>query len=455
MAGTETFPVPESLLVPLLDEAADTLVTLEGADRPPVLRPLGGFDRRGLQSSTARQQLRRAIDVDEGFREQVIAGFVDRPEVEAALEAWSASGALRRVDEAAERSDLPWLASALYAARPEGWVFGLGVVCSAFERKRFEKERDDDLKAREMQLASLDEARRRAEEARDVANASVERLEEQLREERRSRRERERRTERDVVDAAKRRKEAEASAEEARAAVVEAEIRVVREADRARSAEQRLRALQRDVKARDDDAPSPSPLTAPEIEGLATVTEEARRLTAALEGLTRRARDAATAAPRTPPARSSSARVTAPCPPGMTADSADALDAMLRTRGVTLVVDGYNISMAGWPEVAAADQRERLVAELARLHLRLRCDVVVVFDGSDVVGVMPPRRTGVRVTFSSADEEADPVVVREVAAIPEKMPVVVASSDQWVREHAEAEGATVVSSAALLEVLRR
>jgi predicted RNA-binding protein with PIN domain len=85
----------------------------------------------------------------------------------------------------------------------------------------------------------------------------------------------------------------------------------------------------------------------------------------------------------------------------------------------------------------------------------MRCDVVVVFDGADVGTISPPRRAGVRVMFSAAGEEADPVIVREVAALPRRVPVIVASSDKWVREHAEAEGATAVSKAALLDVLRR
>ena len=60
-----------------------------------------------------------------------------------------------------------------------------------------------------------------------------------------------------------------------------------------------------------------------------------------------------------------------------------------------------------------------------------------------------------RVVFSDAGEEADEVVVREVAALPKRIPVVVASSDAWVREHAEAAGAVVVPADALLDTLRR
>ena len=64
------------------------------------------------------------------------------------------------------------------------------------------------------------------------------------------------------------------------------------------------------------------------------------------------------------------------------------------------------------------------------------------------------RRPGVRVRFSAAGEEADAVVVREVAALPPNVPVLVVSSDHEVREHSEAEGATVISSDAFLRAMR-
>jgi len=458
-------PVPESLLVPLLDAAAETFARTAAPDRPGVLRPLNDFDRRGLQSGAARQQLRRAFDVDDGFRDAVVEHFLEKPEVSGALESWDPSVALRRVEDASERSDLPLLASTLYAARPTGWAFGLGALCAAFERQRAEKERDDDAKAREMQLSSADEARRRAEGARDRAESTAARLEEQLKDERRSRRERELRAEHEADDALRRRHAAEADAEKARAEAADARARLQREAERARDAEQRLRAAERSLKERQTTVAPPATMAGAAVHELAGAAEEARALATSLEGLTRRARDAvpppasretvseARAAPHPMPA--STGRMRAECPPGMRADSAEALDAMVRTRGVVLVVDGYNVSMAGWGNVEPAAQRERLVAALSRLHLRVRCDVVVVFDGADVVGVTPARRPGVRVVFSDSGEEADPVVVREVSELPATVPVLVASSDQWVQEHSEAEGAVVVPSAALLEVLRR
>ncbi len=455
----ESLPVPETLLVPLLDVAAAVLAKLPPGDLPSVLRPLIGFDRRRLTTSgPARQQLRRALDVDDVFREQVVEKFCEQAEVETALEAWAVESALERVTDAAARADLPLLASALYASRPKGWTFGLGMVCTFAERERTEQEHDDDAKAWETRLGSVDEARRRAEHARDEALVEVARIDAELRDERASRREREERATSDAEEADRRRRDAEFVAEQAIARADDAEARLGREADRAREAEHELRMARREFEGREEaHSEAPAPLSRPEVDALAAASEEARHLAAALKGLTRRARDMVPAASpdATPEGAAAPRRTKAPCPPGMQADTPEALDTMLRTRGVVLVVDGYNASMTGWPDAVPAEQRERLVAALERLHLRVRCEVVVVFDGADIVGVQPPKRAGVRVLFSEAGEEADPVVVREVSSRPKRVPVIVASSDHWVRENAEAEGAQVIPAAVLLDVLRR
>jgi hypothetical protein len=487
-ANDTRLPLPDSLLVPFLDAAAGVLHGLDATDVPPVLRPLAGFDRRGMTSGPARTQLRRALETDDDFRARVVEEFGARPEVAAALDTWSAPGALRRVEDAAERADLPLLASALYAARPAGWEFGLGVVCTAAERKRADKERADEARAREVQLTNFDEARRRAEAARDDARDELRRVEQQLRDERGGRRDREAKAARDAETAERRAREAEAALSKARAEVEMAESRLGREADRAREAERNLRELRREVTARDVGArDAGSALAGEQLGALETAAGRARELAADLDDLAQTARSARPApsagpaahepgreaaspepdrggagagagesSPRAAASAGAPARRTVPtCPPGMRSDTPEALDAMLRTRGVVLVVDGYNVSMAGWPGASAAEQRDLLVSGLSALHLRLRCDSVAVFDGADVEGVQPPRRPGVRIVFSAAGEGADPVVVREAAGPAPGVPVVVASSDAWVRRESERTGAVVVPGPTLLEVLRR
>ena len=445
--GIEGLPVPETLLAPILDVAASTLSNFEG-ELPAVLRPLAGFDPRKLGSGPARQQLRRALEVDAGFRDEVVERFLALDEAAAAFASWSASLSLRRADEAAERSDLPLLASVLYAARPDGWTFGLGVVCVVFDRKRADKERADDAKAREMQSANLGEARRRAEEARDDAVAAVGRLEGQLRDERKDRRERELRADRAIEESTRRDTASEEAVETARVAVADAEARLARESIRAREAEQSLRDLRREVRQREQERERGGGLDASELRLLADAASEAQRLATRLEGLTKITCHAPV--PSAPVAAVARAQV--PCPPGLVAETPDGLDAMLRTRSVQLVIDGYNVSMAGRGDASISDQRAWLIGALARLHLRLRCAIVVVFDGADV-DAAPERRAGVKVIFSRGGEKADPVIVREVASLPVSTPVIVVSSDRWVREHSESEGALTVPAEALLGLL--
>lgn len=456
-------PVPDSLLAPLLDVAGAVLTTLEPHAVPSVLRPLVGFDRKGLSSGSARLQLRRALETDEQFRTVATERFLGRGEVRAALDAWSVPSAIRRVDDAAERDDLPLLASALFAARPEGWQLGMGAVCVANDRTRHEKELDDEVRAREVQLAGIDEARRRADEAREGAQREVERLERDLRGERQARRDREAKAAADASAASDRAREWEAEAERSRRAATDAEARLRREEGRARDAEHQLREARRELAAVRRELTRGTRLPPPAAAALEEAWALVRDLAVRIRTVADATREADSrpeeeqASPTRPAARHVDAavpRAAAPCPPGMVADSPPALEEMARSRGVTLVVDGYNVSMRGWPQVGTADQRERLTAALSGLHIRTRADVILVFDGADVGTAVPPRRRGVRVVFSGAGEEADHVVVREAGALPPRVPVVVVSSDGWVRSQAERAGATVVSADSLLGALR-
>jgi predicted RNA-binding protein with PIN domain len=161
-------------------------------------------------------------------------------------------------------------------------------------------------------------------------------------------------------------------------------------------------------------------------------------------------------AQRTGPRRASRRR-RAPVriPPGMQDDDPGAIEAMMRTPGLAVIVDGYNVSMLAWPTAVVAEQRERLCDALVEFQLRFRCEVTVVFDGAEVQGVRPLRRRGLRIVFSSAGQEADEVVVGEVMFRPDDVPVVVVSSDREVRAGAESEGAMVLASDELLALMRR
>jgi predicted RNA-binding protein with PIN domain len=122
-----------------------------------------------------------------------------------------------------------------------------------------------------------------------------------------------------------------------------------------------------------------------------------------------------------------------------------------------LLVDGYNVSQTGWPELAIAEQRRRLVDALTELASRTGVDVSVVFDGADAVwpAMVPATSRLVKVSFSPAEVEADDVVLARVAELDVGRPVLVASSDRRVRDGAAGMGANVLSSPQLLAALRR
>lgn len=131
------------------------------------------------------------------------------------------------------------------------------------------------------------------------------------------------------------------------------------------------------------------------------------------------------------------------------------LDRLLTLRAVHLVVDGYNVTKTGYPELTLAEQRERLVGQLAALAARTGAEVTVVFDGAAVVSVTTTTPRGVRVLFSAPGVPADDVVRALVSAEPEGRPVVVVTSDRALADLVRQSGARPVPSAVLLARLAR
>jgi predicted RNA-binding protein with PIN domain len=136
-------------------------------------------------------------------------------------------------------------------------------------------------------------------------------------------------------------------------------------------------------------------------------------------------------------------------------DSVAALDALLSVPSVHLVVDGYNVTKTGYPELPLADQRTRLAGQLAALAARTGVEITLVFDGAGVVAAPARGSRGVRVLFSDPGVLADDVIRSLVAAEPHGRPVVVATSDTAVVGSVCARGAHSVPSAVLLARLAR
>jgi predicted RNA-binding protein with PIN domain len=142
-------------------------------------------------------------------------------------------------------------------------------------------------------------------------------------------------------------------------------------------------------------------------------------------------------------------------PVGMFDDGPDAVMHLLRHPGSTLAVDGYNVSLKGWPTLALSAQRKRLVDALDSLAARTGCSVVVVFDGADIGSGLPgeSRPRGVQVRFTAPGVEADDELLALLEALPVDRPVTVASSDRRVADGARRRGASVIGSEQLLGVL--
>src|SRR5262249_45916107 len=182
------------------------------------------------------------------LRAGAVEGSPPRLDVSEELEAWDPGDAVAVVGDAAERAALPLLASALYAAQPSGWEFGLGVVCAVFDRQRLEQQLGDDDRERESQLAGMAESRRRAEAARAAPEQKAELLERQLRGERQSRRDRDGAANQKVAAAERKLADVQHEVTQARVAAEAAEGRLEREATRARKLDEEAHDLRRAVK---------------------------------------------------------------------------------------------------------------------------------------------------------------------------------------------------------------
>lgn len=196
------------------------------------------------------------------------------------------------------------------------------------------------------------------------------------------------------------------------------------------------------------------------------LTEAARamaQVASALDGTARaltadvgpRATESPTATPvQRDTRRARQRRTPVPIPGGLYGDMPEVAAYLLRVPNIVVVVDGYNVAMAGWPELDLADQRERLLDMLEDLVRRCGPVVHVVFDGADVTAPPSGRRL-LRVRFSPPGIIADDVIRTFVEELPATQSVVVVTSDNAILASVRAKGANTVSSAQFLSAVRR
>jgi predicted RNA-binding protein with PIN domain len=418
---------------------------------PPALRPYLGFAKL---SPAALSAIARVVDQDDDFRARVAAS-VDA--------------------DAVGRGGWLWL------TRPPGWPDDLAAI-EADDRERratraAERRADRDERSAARRLAATEAALTRAETVGEERRLELDRLQRELDDVRGA-----------GVAAEARLAELEttvAELTEARASAVrnlkDAEARLVRRATELKALKASVRELEADARKRETADMEAPPVDAewarargpgPDLGLVARELDRAARGASSLaEGLAGLAAalgepgDEPAGPPLVPePSRPvpeatvhPERRTPVALPGGLLDDSVAAAEHLLRTPDAVLVVDGYNVTMTGWPDLAAAEQRRRLVALLADLAARTSTRVELVFDGAEVdtgaITVPAPARQWVRVRFSPQDVEADDVVLDLVAQLPVSRPVIVVSSDNRVREGARRGGANLLYSRQLLDTL--
>jgi predicted RNA-binding protein with PIN domain len=139
---------------------------------------------------------------------------------------------------------------------------------------------------------------------------------------------------------------------------------------------------------------------------------------------------------------------------GLVAGTPAAVEDLLSTPGVIVLVDGYNASIAIWPQLALPNQREALLSAMERIHARTGAEIRIIYDGNDRGGpttVAVPLR--VRVEFTPQGEEADDRIIGLAERLPQSRPLVVVSADRRVQAGVRKFGATLLAPAQLREYL--
>jgi predicted RNA-binding protein with PIN domain len=414
---------PVDVLRPALEQAV--AVARKGqAERPPVapppaLRPVLRFRRL---PAAALETVAAVLDADPEFRHRVAAA-VDEDEI----------------------GPIAWL----WLTRPPGWADEVARRCEDSGDRIGTRGRDDQRQMRS-RLEGAERAATRAAERAATLGAELARAREEIAELRASRdglAERCAELERSVATLTDRRATAVGE-------LKRVEGLLVRRTEERRELESRVAELSAAPPATDRRAVDPEALLPVLLRLDRTAQALAAELATLRAGLGLDPEPAVKPDPRPRVRR----REPLPIPPGLSGDSVEAAAHLVARPRAVLLVDGYNVSMAAWPEADLPEQRARLERLLADLTARIPgIGVDLVFDGAEV-GAMartgPRRAPGLTVRFTPADVEADDEILDLVDRYPATRPVIVASNDRRVREGARRRGANVVSATQLLATAR-
>ncbi|WP_432132588.1 NYN domain-containing protein [Streptomyces tendae] len=427
-------PLPDGVRRRVVQIVSDGFGSLTLGELPAQLRQYARFapNRRVKFAGNA---MAAAVETDPLFRQRIGEKFRDgQPELAEALDAGAALPAADPLD----------VAAAAYVLRPHGWV---KLVTAAGE----EAQRADAERADEENRAELERVHEELARAREHTRTETERL----------------RTELDVA-----KREAESLHRKLRSALSdvkrgEAALRKTRaELDSVRAEGQtQVSAAEsetRRLKARLGEAEAALEATRKAAREGRSVEDMRVRLLLdtlldATQGLRREL--------ALPPVSVRPAETVDAVEPGrmtpkdianraLSENDPAILDQLLALPQAHLVVDGYNVTKTGYPQMPLEKQRLRLLGQLSQLAAQTGAEMTCVFDGAELVApvlLAPPR--GVRVLFSKPGVTADELIRQLVRAEPPGRPVIVVSTDREVADGVARAGARPVASAVLLKRL--
>ncbi|MEU3508973.1 NYN domain-containing protein [Streptomyces longwoodensis] len=427
-------PLPDGVRRRVVQIVSDGFGGLTLGELPAQLRQYARFapNRRAKFAGSA---MAAALETDPLFRQRIGEKLREaQPELSGALDSGSPPPAADPLD----------VAAAAYVLRPAGWV--KLVTAAGEEAVRADAERAD-----EESRAELERLREQLDRSREQTRTETERL----------------RTELETA-----RKEAEALHRKLRAALSD----VKRGEAALRKAQAEMEAVRSEGQAQVSAAESETRRLKARLAETEAALEAGRK--AAREGrsvedmrvrlLLDTVLDAAQGLRRElalPPVSVRPAETVDAVEPGRMSPKDIAaralsehdpaiLDQLLALPQAHLVVDGYNVTKTGYPQMPLEKQRLRLLGQLSQLAAQTGAEVTCVFDGAELAApvlLAPPR--GVRVLFSKPGVTADELIRQLVRAEPPGRPVIVASTDREVADGVARVGARPVASAVLLKRL--
>ncbi|MEU8033039.1 NYN domain-containing protein [Streptomyces sp. NPDC049099] len=427
-------PLPDGVRRRVVQIVSDGFGGLTVVELPAQLRQYARFapNRRAKFAGNA---MAAALETDPLFRQRIGEKFREaQPELAGALDSGSPPPAADPLD----------VAAAAYVLRPPGWV---KLVTAAGE----EAQRADAERADEESRAELERLRAELAQARDQTRAETERLRTELESARREAESLHRKLRAALSDV----KRGEAALRKARGEIdavrTEAHLQVSAAESESRRLKARLGEAEATLEATRRAAREGRSVEDMRVrlllDTLLEATQGLRRELALPPVSVRPAETVDAVEPGRMTPKDIAARALSEHDPAI-------LDQLLALPQAHLVVDGYNVTKTGYPQMPLEKQRLRLLGQLSALAAQTGAEVTCVFDGAELAApvlLAPPR--GVRVLFSKPGVTADELIRQLVRAEPPGRPVIVASTDREVADGVAKAGARPVASAVLLKRL--